>query len=223
MANRLETLYAMIRDGIVAIRKPTVQEILSSKVFNANDGTLIRIEPSAWDKAGRLYGAVERYSAVSVTDHYKSDRGLPDPNDAFLVSSEIPFGERDNPNPPPLPKPQFPSHEALAPFLVEYAIGTLARSKAVYNVIGLRKLKDVINLLKDLAGEPRLQPKPDGDWSVREIDSTLATILFNRSSTADGPNAPIMLSRTLRLLQPFGFQFRPVSMRQVLDRVSLQN
>ena len=113
----------------------------------------------------------------------------------------------------------------MAPFLFEYAIGILARSKAVYNVIGLPKLKVAVNLLKDLAGEPRLETRPDGDWSVREIDSTVATILFNRPSTVDGPNAPIKVRRILILLQStlIGFPVHPVSLRQVLDKVALQN
>jgi hypothetical protein len=113
----------------------------------------------------------------------------------------------------------------LSPLLLEYEIGILARSKAVYRVIGLPKLKVVVNLLKDLAGEPRLETKPDGDWSLREIDSAVATILFNRPFTADGPNAPIKVSRILNLLQStlIGFPVRPVSLRQVLDEVALQN
>jgi hypothetical protein len=225
MANRLENLYAMIRDGIVPIRKPTVQEILSTRVFDANDGTLIRIEPSPWDKVGRLYGAVERYSAVSVVDQYHFDRFLPDSQDAFLVASEVRFGERDNPNPPPLPEPRFPSHEALAPFLLEYAIGILARSKAVYNVLGLPKLKAAVNLLKEFAGEPRMETRPDGDWSIRELDSTVATILFNQPSTADGPNAPIKVSKIFTLIQTtlIGFPVHTVSLRQILDKVALQS
>jgi hypothetical protein len=222
MANRLEDLYLRIRDGISPIRSPTVQEILSTKVFNSNDATLIRIDPSAWDKAGRLYGAVERYSAVSVVDHYRHDRFLPDPQEAFLSSSESP-GTFDNPNPPPLPQPQFPSQESLGPFRLVYAIGILARSKAVYNVIGLPKLKVAVNLLKDLAGEPRLETRPDGNWSVREIDSTVATALFSRPSTANGPNAPIEVGKILNLLNATlpGFHF--VSLRQTLDKIALQN
>jgi hypothetical protein len=77
MANRLEDLYERIRDGIVPLRKPTVQEIISTRVFDANDAMLRRIEPSPWDKVERLYGAVERYSAVSVVDQYHSDRFIP--------------------------------------------------------------------------------------------------------------------------------------------------
>jgi hypothetical protein len=225
MANPLESLYVRIRDGIVPLRNPTVQEILSTKVFDVNDGRVLRIEPSAWDKTGRPYGAVERYSAVSVVDNYRADRFLPNPQNAFLVSSETLFGERDNPNPPPLPGPQFPSQEALAPFLLEYAIGILARSKAVYNVVGLPKLKAAVNLLKDLAGEPRLETRPDGGWSIREIDNTVATILFNRPSTAEGPNAPIKVGRIVSLLQStlIGLPVQKVSLRQILDKIALQN
>jgi hypothetical protein len=143
-----------------------------------------------------------------------------------LASSETPFTGHDNPNPPPLPESQLPSHDAIRPFLLEYAIGLIARSRAVYNLIGLRKLKAASDQLKGLAGEPRLDTRPDGNWSVREIDSTVATILLDRPSTAAGPTATILVSEILALIESTlvpGLLIGPRSLRGILDRVALQN
>jgi hypothetical protein len=214
----------MIRDGIIPLRTPIGGEILSTKVFNSNDGkTLIRIEPSAWENTGRLYGAVETYSAVAVVDHYRADRFLPDPQDAFLVRGETPFGVRENPNPPPLPDPQFPSQEALGPFVLLHAIGTLARSKAVYKVVGLQKLKATVDFLKDLAGEPRLGTDPEDNWSLREIHDLLGHIGEDPTESQQLVHARARdtITRLARVGDLVFAKGKPLSWRGALDAATL--
>jgi hypothetical protein len=212
MASRLEGFFNTIRDGITNIPTPhpfPAQDIFYREALASGEPLRTQIIPSRWDVGGRLYGAVERYSAVAVVDQYPTDR-FPNAQEALFIGADV--------------QAFFPSHSQKVPssevfnrFLVQHAMGTLARRQAVYRVVGLPAVKTALNLLKDLAGEPRPQPGPDGNWSLREVDNTVATILLGKPSTSE-PHTPIHVFPMLSLLMPFGGT--PRTVRQALNFAS---
>jgi hypothetical protein len=227
MAERLEGFYITIRDGIIEIPSPGPfpgQPVFYREVVDFIPETLhddqhipakieTRIVPSLWDSRGRPYGAVERYSAVAVIDQYPTDH-FPTAQDALLID---PVAERAmETGDIPFQSGRFPSIESYQRFLLRHAIGTLARRKAVYRVVGLPALKTIVNLLKDLASEPRLPTLPDGDWSLREIDNTIATILLRQPSIV-APHSPISVKALLGMLDSGPFGSSPTSMRQAFN------
>ncbi len=195
--NRLVTIHDTIRSKIVALRMPTVAEMLPGAIPPAMSPTdqprYWRLNPSAWQTGQRLCGAVELYSTTDSISPYPDPEPAP-PNPADFpvpptVPEHVPPPNPNAPNPPSPPPPAPNFKEAFDAyganlkadyywrFAARHAARSLQAQKVVYNAVGLGSLWVAINRLRLIAGEPPLtvgdpaeaQTVRDGVWSVREF------------------------------------------------------
>jgi hypothetical protein len=152
--------YAQMWAGIVSIRAVTFQELQQCIAAATPPIPAIGSAVSFWYLANRPYGDVDTYSTVAVISQFPTD--------------QIPF----------LNQNAFPEvlQAMYNKFFFRYWMGTLARWKRVYGLMGLSNLKAIINHLKAIAGEPPVQPTlPDTcDWSLLEAEHATPESIYPR-------------------------------------------
>lgn len=206
---QLESLYTTIRDGIVSHVPPTFiqMEIMASYLGDVMQPPSF-YDYSLWDQGGRLYGAVERYSAASVVDAYPAGRN-PNFYEYFLIQDDTIYVW--------IKEYKSAATENYKRFLAGHAIGTLARRKELYATVGLPTIWAILNQLRILAGNASAVQitDPDQVWSLREVDNAVATAMLNQSSTAS-PNGSISIKNLLGMLGATA----PMTVREVLADVA---
>jgi hypothetical protein len=159
-ASTLLDRYAQMWAGIAIIRAVTLQE-LQQCIAAATPAIPAPFSAvSFWYLADRPYGAVDTYSTVAVIGQFPPD--------------QIPYlNTNDSPD---------VLQETYNKFWFRQWIGTLARWKRVYRLMGLPNVKAIINHLKAIAGESPVPPtRPDiGDWSVLETEQATPESIYPR-------------------------------------------
>jgi hypothetical protein len=144
--------YKQMWAGIASIRALTLQELREPPIPSS--------AVWSWQLANRPYGAVDTYSTVKQIDEFPADH-IPD------LHGNV-----------------FPDvlQEMYEEFLFRHSIGTSARWKRVYGLMGLPHVKAIINHLKDIAGEPLEQSTlPDtADWSLLEAERSTPELIYPR-------------------------------------------
>jgi hypothetical protein len=179
IASQLEGYYNTIRAAIVEIRKPTSIEIgyfgIPARSSWDTDGE--PETPSA--PFGRRYGAVEKYSAYHIVDHWPVQR----------FPTEVDQGMEGR-----------WTDAIVRNFYATLGLGALARWKKVYAAVSLPAVKSCLIQLKALAGQPSPQRlDPGSGWSLREVDNLLATTILNQPTTGS-PTSPISAIHLLRMI-----------------------
>lgn len=187
MAKRLGEVHDTIVAGMTLLRVPTLRDT----VYTRHPDT------SFWDRRGRLYGAVEVFSAESTVQAWP-DTEFPDPRELAVPGQVIP-----NPDVPDAP-PRDDEFDVFLTdtqrltynhFVLRHALRSRRRWMDLYNKIGLNSLWSSIRTLAGLADVADLGHR----WSVREIDRFAATALLGRPSTAP-PGERIKVTQLVELL-----------------------
>jgi hypothetical protein len=165
MAERLEGFHQTIMEGMVTLRPPTFDETLVH-------ARVLSLE-STWNNTlvqpGRLYGAVDRYSAASNVASWSklfpdfSTNPAPDSSQLFDLNRQ---------------------HRDYQKFLAQHEIGTRARWATLYHTIGMSDLWTIRNQLRDLTGHPKGDRTDPGSWSLRWLDERVAANITGGSTTA---------------------------------------
>jgi hypothetical protein len=202
-ADSLLKIHEMIRESIVAIRRPESYELIGYWINTYNydsDGDISGLRDSRydqnhnseywyggrlnWNGYNRIYGVVEKYSGDHILENYQIDLSPP-PNFPFSgFEGSIVEGSVEG-------EILKEWHENFAEFYnrdfcPRYAIRTLILWKQLYAKIGLPSVWHTMNQLKGLIGEPILNEFDYSCWSLREISGIVWNEL-NKNSANEKP------------------------------------
>jgi len=102
----------------------------------------------------------------------------------------------------------------------KYLVRTLARSKAVYREIGLSEVRNTINHLRSLVGDPLLDGPSFGDWSLREVFGILGHPRNALVNPSQDPNSPLIVNNLANYLEhstPFFNRQSQLSLRNMFE------
>ncbi len=221
IAEDLLGAHDLIKGGIVSIAAPSKDDVIPYGWFQDDTGgwtadiALGPVYRSSWEVATiesggdynreyvpptdyiRPYGAINLFSGYSSVGSY-SDPGLPD-------------GAPNHFPPDHIGPDAWPPSDWYLGFYGKYLLYTLKRNKDVYRETALSQVRQIINHLRVLAGDPVLTGPVFADWSLREVFDVLGY-----------PNNHLLTGKSVRSLAQFlqssppASEALPISLRQML-------
>ena len=229
-AESLQQIHDEIASQITDIREPNRHELCPRQQVYASpvnsDGTIIggasetgpnilipyetffcdehgHLTGNKWYNRGRIYGAVEAYSAIALE---KTWPAIECPRTGVqhrpFESDTLGSGTYKVVNPFPPPE-QF-----YQDFYPKHAIATQKAMKHLYLSLGLLSMWRIIGEIRAIAGLDPILPHPMSFWSLRKIDNVVSFAKFGRPSTASVGNRISLraIADTLGVTPPFSLR-----------------
>ena len=158
-----------IRKAIAEMKKPEACDLTGNWVSMPYGVDRVRwfYVESKWKKCGNIYGVVEKYSGFDSSAQYNlkleeiAPKEGPEPVFDLIKSAEFKKKWEDF--------CEFRMNFYLNKFIPKYAVRMLMQRKKLYDIIGLPNLLSIVNHLRHLAGETRLDESEYHYWSLREV------------------------------------------------------
>lgn len=218
----LLAIHDKIKAGIVHIDAPDASSMIDPDldppfgVVDQNNGFVIQnlshfFVHTRWTSGYVIPVTPQPYGAVNLFSGHASTGSYPllevPPGTFTLVDG---FMHRSLPD------------DFLVPPVSKYLLRTLARSKAVYREIGLPAVRNTINRLRSLVGDPLLDGVSYGDWSVLEVLKVLGHPQNMFINSPENPSFTLSVGDLARYLSNSNPSFdasRPISLRKMLEEL----